>query len=72
MTDPGMADATYVEPLTVEALEKIIAKERPDALLPNLGGQTGSTWPPNSIREAFSKTYGVQIYRGQGGCHRAG
>jgi carbamoyl-phosphate synthase large subunit len=40
MTDPGMADATYVEPLTVESLEKIIRKERPDALLPNLGGQT--------------------------------
>src|SRR5574340_1715899 len=41
MTDPGMADRTYIEPLTVESLERIIAKERPDALLPNLGGQTG-------------------------------
>src|SRR4030066_2195590 len=41
MTDPGMADKTYIEPLTVESLEKIIAKERPDALLSNLGGQTG-------------------------------
>jgi carbamoyl-phosphate synthase large subunit len=41
MTDPGMADRTYIEPLTVENVEKIIAKERPDALLPNLGGQTG-------------------------------
>jgi carbamoyl-phosphate synthase large subunit len=41
MTDPGMADRTYIEPLTVESLEKIIAKEKPDALLPNLGGQTG-------------------------------
>src|SRR5512133_1810082 len=41
MTDPGMADATFIEPLTVEALEEIIAVERPDALLPNLGGQTG-------------------------------
>lgn len=40
MTDPGMADATYIEPLTVESLERIIAKERPDALLPNLGGQS--------------------------------
>ena len=40
MTDPGTADHTYVEPLTLESLEKIIAKERPDALLPNLGGQT--------------------------------
>src|SRR5512135_440285 len=41
MTDPGMADATYIEPLTVETVEKIIAKERPQGLLPNLGGQTG-------------------------------
>ena len=41
MTDPGMADVTYIEPLTVAALTEIIAKERPDALLPNLGGQTG-------------------------------
>ena len=40
MTDPGMADHTYIEPLTVQSLEKIIDKERPDALLPNLGGQT--------------------------------
>ena len=39
MTDPGMADITYVEPLTIEVIERIIDKERPDALLPNLGGQ---------------------------------
>lgn len=41
MTDPGMADATYIEPLTLETMIKIIEKERPDAILPNLGGQTG-------------------------------
>ena len=41
MTDPEMADVTYIEPLNVERLEEIIAKERPDALLPNLGGQSG-------------------------------
>src|SRR3954464_7163173 len=41
MTDPEMADRTYVEPITVEAVTKIIEKERPDALLPTLGGQTG-------------------------------
>ena len=41
MTDPGMADATYIEPLNVPSLTEIIEKERPDALLPNLGGQTG-------------------------------
>src|SRR5512134_3551719 len=41
MTDPEFADATYVEPLTLEMVEKIIAVERPDALLPTVGGQTG-------------------------------
>ena len=41
MTDPGMADVTYIEPLNVATLTEIIEKERPDALLPNLGGQTG-------------------------------
>ena len=40
MTDPGMADATYVEPITPELVEKIIAIEKPDALLPTMGGQT--------------------------------
>src|SRR5512137_3072214 len=41
MTDPDMADRTYVEPITPEILEKIIEREKPDALLPTLGGQTG-------------------------------
>ena len=41
MTDPEMADVTYIEPLNVERLTEIIEKERPDALLPNLGGQSG-------------------------------
>ncbi len=41
MTDPGLADATYIEPLTWQIVEKVIEKERPDALLPTLGGQTG-------------------------------
>src|SRR5574343_490056 len=40
MTDPGMADHTYIEPITPEIVEKIIARERPDALLPTMGGQT--------------------------------
>src|SRR4249919_3231078 len=40
MTDPGLADATYVEPITPEIVEKIIAREKPDALLPTMGGQT--------------------------------
>jgi carbamoyl-phosphate synthase large subunit len=41
MTDPEMADRTYIEPITPEILEKVIERERPDALLPTLGGQTG-------------------------------
>src|SRR6476620_4103509 len=41
MTDPELADATYVEPLTVEVLDKVLAKEKPSAILPTLGGQTG-------------------------------
>ena len=41
MTDPDMADKTYIEPITPEIVEKIIARERPDALLPTMGGQTG-------------------------------
>ena len=41
MTDPGTADFTYIEPLNLQSLVEIIEKERPDALLPNLGGQTG-------------------------------
>src|SRR6201997_2129550 len=41
MTDPEFADATYIEPMTLEVLEQIIARERPDALLPTIGGQTG-------------------------------
>jgi len=40
MTDPGVADKTYVEPITLEVLEKIIQKEKPDAILPTMGGQT--------------------------------
>jgi carbamoyl-phosphate synthase large subunit len=40
MTDPGIADSTYIEPLNVKRLAEIIEKERPDALLPNLGGQS--------------------------------
>src|SRR5512134_749496 len=41
MTDPGMADATYIEPITPEIVARIIERERPDALLPTMGGQTG-------------------------------
>ena len=40
MTDPNVADKTYIEPITIEVLEKILIKEKPDAILPTMGGQT--------------------------------
>jgi carbamoyl-phosphate synthase large subunit len=61
MTDPGMADKTYIEPLTVESLEKIIAIERPDALLSNLGGQTGLNLSASLHKEGILKKYNVEI-----------
>ncbi len=61
MTDPEMADKTYIEPLTVESLEKIIALERPDALLPNLGGQTGLNLSSALHKSGVLAKYGVQI-----------
>ncbi|MDD5437233.1 MAG: carbamoyl-phosphate synthase large subunit, partial [Candidatus Omnitrophica bacterium] len=61
MTDPGMADHTYIEPLTVKSLERIIAKEKPDALLPNLGGQTGLNLASSLHKEGVLKKYGVRI-----------
>jgi len=61
MTDPGMADVTYIEPLTVESLEQIIAKERPDAVLPNLGGQTGLNLTSELYKRGILDKYGVQI-----------
>jgi carbamoyl-phosphate synthase large subunit len=61
MTDPGMADATYIEPLNVKSMEKIIARERPDALLPNLGGQTGLNISAQLAKEGILDKYGVQI-----------
>jgi carbamoyl-phosphate synthase large subunit len=61
MTDPGMADATYIEPLTVQSLTQIIEKERPDALLPNLGGQTGLNLSAQLSRAGVLAKYGVRI-----------
>jgi carbamoyl-phosphate synthase large subunit len=61
MTDPGMADVTYIEPLTVDVLEKIIAKEKPQGLLPNLGGQTGLNLAADLSKKGILKKYGVQI-----------
>ncbi|HTB62304.1 MAG TPA: carbamoyl-phosphate synthase large subunit, partial [Opitutales bacterium] len=61
MTDPEFADVTYIEPLTPECLEKIIARERPDALLPTLGGQTGLNLSLELSRRGILKKYGVQL-----------
>jgi len=61
MTDPGMADATYIEPLNAKIIEQIIAKEKPDALLPNLGGQTGLNLSSELYRKGVLDKYGVQI-----------
>ncbi|MBE0535292.1 MAG: carbamoyl-phosphate synthase large subunit, partial [Phycisphaerae bacterium] len=61
MTDPGMADATYIEPLTVESLTKVIAKERPDALLPNLGGQSGLNLSSELAKAGVLEKYNVKI-----------
>ncbi|MFA6636129.1 MAG: carbamoyl-phosphate synthase large subunit [Candidatus Omnitrophota bacterium] len=61
MTDPGTADHTYIEPLTVGELEKIIEKERPDALLPNLGGQTGLNLASSLSAAGILEKYGVKM-----------
>ena len=61
MTDPGMADSTYIEPLNVETLTEIIRQERPDALLPNLGGQTGLNLSSQLHRAGVLSQYGVKV-----------
>ncbi|MCX7832500.1 MAG: carbamoyl-phosphate synthase large subunit [Actinobacteria bacterium] len=61
MTDPSMADKTYIEPLTPEFLEKVIAKERPDALLPTLGGQTGLNLSVFLAEQGILHKYGVEM-----------
>ena len=61
MTDPGMADATYIEPLNLQALTEIIENERPDAILPNLGGQTGLNLTSELARAGVLDKYGVKV-----------
>ena len=61
MTDPGMADATYIEPLNVPSLTEIIAREQPDALLPNLGGQTGLNLASELAKQGVLEKYGVKV-----------
>ena len=61
MTDPDVADITYIEPLNLERLTQIIEKERPDALLPNLGGQSGLNLCSELDKAGVLKQYGVQV-----------
>lgn len=61
MTDPETADVTYIEPLNVDRLEQIIAKERPDALLPNLGGQSGLNLCAELAKAGILEKYNVQV-----------
>jgi carbamoyl-phosphate synthase large subunit len=61
MTDPGMADITYIEPLNLEAMTRIVEKERPDALLPNLGGQSGLNLSAELARSGVLDRYGVKV-----------
>jgi len=61
MTDPGMADVTYIEPLNLQTMIKIIEKERPDALLPNLGGQSGLNLSSELAKAGALDKYGVKV-----------
>jgi len=61
MTDPGMADITYIEPLNVQALTEIIENEKPDAILPNLGGQTGLNLTSELHKKGILKKHNVQV-----------
>lgn len=61
MTDPGLADRTYVEPITAEFIEKVIERERPDALLPTLGGQTGLNAAVELAKSGVLERYGVEM-----------
>ena len=61
MTDPEFADATYVEPLVPEVIEKIIAREKPDAILPTVGGQTALNLAVALAEQGILERYGVQL-----------
>src|SRR6478672_2806288 len=61
MTDPDFADATYVEPLDVQVLAKIIERERPDAVLPTLGGQTALNLAMELVEQGVLDRYGVEL-----------
>ncbi|MFH1277328.1 MAG: carbamoyl-phosphate synthase large subunit [Candidatus Eisenbacteria bacterium] len=70
MTDPGLADATYIEPLTPEMVEEVIARERPDALLPTVGGQTGLNLAVELERRGVLARHGVELIGASAECVR--
>ena len=61
MTDPELADRTYVEPITIEVVEKVIERERPDALLPTMGGQTALNATMGLVKRGTLEKYGVKL-----------
>ena len=61
MTDPDIADKTYIEPITVESVEKIIIKEKPDAILPTLGGQTALNTAMKLVEKGILEKYNVEM-----------
>ena len=61
MTDPDFADVTYIEPLNTAVVEKIIAKEKPDVLLPTLGGQTALNLAVALYEQGILEKYGVEM-----------
>src|ERR1700682_2873440 len=61
MTDPEVADATYIEPLDLPSLTRVIEKERPDALLPTLGGQTALSWAIGLDEAGVLERFGVEL-----------
>ncbi|GIS53636.1 hypothetical protein Ct9H90mP29_06780 [bacterium] len=65
MTDPDLADATYIEPLTIECIESIIIKERPDAILPTVGGQTGLNLAMDLYKKGILDSYNVELIGAQ-------
>ncbi len=61
MTDPGLADATYIEPITPEFIERVIEREKPNALLPTMGGQTGLNAAMDLVRSGYLEKAGVEL-----------
>lgn len=68
MTDPIMADAIYMLPMTTDSIKEIVAKEKPDAVLPTMGGQTGLNLARDLEKEGFWKEQGIQIIGGRYRC----